>query len=343
LTPSTFVTNAQSIIEKQNKLNENTQDDTGNTDDSKVTTSSEDKPATETEIDKENNDDTTEAQEKTTNEASLLSENKESESPLTENENKSEGNKESDLSPETPNGENLENENGDKKEEAENTNNGETKESNEIKEANENNESNENNEEKDKSNESDEANIDKSKEQENNVIDNEDKEEKKDSPTEITPDAEDQKKDQSNLDPNQDNSNGKPTTPNNVSEEDIKKNMKLSEDVINLILNKSETNKIIDKEVGRNATIINLLNDEKVDSINLIEVIRYIEEKTNELLVFNYMTHLPKRKDSSENEIKPTEKMFMSSEEVDTIQNITLLGPGPEAPITNLNIKIPER
>jgi hypothetical protein len=342
LTPSTFVTNAQSIIEKQNKLNENTQDDTGNTDDSKVTTSSEDKPATETEIDKENNDDTTEAQEKTTNEASLLSENKESESPLTENENKSEGNKESDLSPETPNGENLENENGDKKEEAENTNNGETKESNEIKEANENNESNENNEEKDKSNESDEANIDKSKEQENNVIDNEDKEEKKDSPTEITPDAEDQKKDQSNLDPNQDNSNGKPTTPNNVSEEDIKKNMKLSEDVINLILNKSETNKIIDKEVGRNATIINLLNDEKVDSINLIEVIRYIEEKTNELLVFNYMTHLPKRKDSSENEIKPTEKMFMSSEEVDTIQNITLLGPGPEAPITNLNIKIPE-
>jgi len=54
------------------------------------------------------------------------------------------------------------------------------------------------------------------------------------------------------------------------------------------------------------------------------------------------MTHLPKRKDTSEGDIKPTEKMFLTPEVVED-HNVTLLGPGPEAPITNLNIKIPER
>jgi len=138
-----------------------------------------------------------------------------------------------------------------------------------------------------------------------------------------------------------DSSNLTKPSVNNLTEEEIKNNKKLTEDVINLILNKPETNKIIDKEAGQNATIINLLEDEKVNSINLLEVLRYVEEKVNELLVFNYMTHLPKRKDTSDGDIKPTEKMFLSTEVVDD-HNVTLLGPGPEAPITNLNIKIPE-
>jgi len=135
--------------------------------------------------------------------------------------------------------------------------------------------------------------------------------------------------------------NGKPGS-NNPTEEEIKNNKKLSEDVINLILNKPETNRIVDTETGKNATIINLLSDEKVNAINLLEVLRYVEEKTNELLVFNYMTHLPKRKDTSDGDIKATEKMFLSTEAV-ADHNVTLLGPGPEAPITNLNVKIPER
>jgi len=134
--------------------------------------------------------------------------------------------------------------------------------------------------------------------------------------------------------------NGKPGS-NNPTEEEVKNSKKLSEDVINLILNKPETNRIVDTEAGKNATIINLLSDEKVNAINLLEVLRYVEEKINELLVFNYMTHLPKRKDTSDGDIKATEKMFLSTEVVDG-HNVTLLGPGPEAPITNLNVKIPE-
>jgi len=133
------------------------------------------------------------------------------------------------------------------------------------------------------------------------------------------------------------------TKPITSSDEDVKSGTKLTEEVINLILSRPETNKVKDTVTSKNATVINVLSDNEVNSINLLEVLRYVEEKINELLVFNYMTHLPKRKDPADGDIKPTEKMFLSSESVDAQQNITLLGPGPEAPITNLNIKIPER
>jgi len=293
LAPSTFVTNAQAIIENQNKLKEQNVENTVNNIDNDVIEENKENP------EKDNlNIESTEDDIKSKTDDPNVSENKDNESSLIVEDNKNENDKEIDKS----------NESNEKKEEIK-----------EIIESNEKSDTGEVNEATDIKNDEN-TNTSNIENIENNI----------------------------NSDENKEKSNSQePTSAETISneekkEEEIKKNMKISEDVINLILNKPETNKIIDKEISRNATIINLLNDEEVNAINLIEVLRYIEEKTNELLVFNYMTHLPKRKDPSDGEIKTTEKIFINNDELNSTPNITLLGPGPEAPITNLNIKIPE-
>ena len=268
LTPSTFVTNAQAIIEKQNKLNGQNN---------------------ETENIQESENAQTNEENNITEEENSSSENKEQESSIEEKTNTNEG------------------ENKPDDEESKTNNNKEDKKE-------------ENNQESETDKKEPETTTTETNE--NNIVKEEPPSENDIGVQEVS-----------------DNTNAKPSTPDDES----KNNTKLTEDVINLILNKPESNKVIDTEAGKNATVINLLSDNQVNSINLLEVLRYVEEKINELLVFNYMTHLPKRKDPADGEIKPTEKMFMSTDAVDAPQNLTLLGPGPEAPITNLNIKIPER
>jgi hypothetical protein len=344
LAPSVFVTNAQAIIEKQNKLKEDSSNDNENNDENKSNELEEDKQVISSGLENKDNllKDIREKEHEIQNDKpDILNEN---EVPFGNSDEESKNNEDEENNKDNENNENnRDNENnGNNENNKDNEYNGnnENNKDNEYNGNNENNKNNENNENNELNNNKNNNNkSDNNEDQVNNTNDNKENVEKKDSleslATNSSPNIEIKEQELTNLE-------RIPTSSNILADEDNKKNIKLTEDVINLILDKPKINKIVDTKNSKNATIINLLNDKKVNPINLIEVLRYIEEKTNELLVFNYMTHLPKHKESNENEIKTADKMFTNNE-VNNRENITLLGSGPEAPINNLNIKIPDR